>query len=100
MGKLRVIGESIEHYRPDQDGTLRRYYRSASDWTPCPRGGTTVCTLSVAEEGSDEVLLSFAGVSTCSKHDSFCYRRGREIARGRAYKEYKLATGQYRLNEG
>lgn len=49
-----------------------------SDCTPAVRGGMTRCIL-VDEDGSE-----YVGTATCSLHDNFCYRIGREIAYGRA----------------
>ena len=67
------------------------YHRSGkdkSDWQPHGRGGITYCQL--VEDG--EVVAQ--GVAYCSPKDNFCYRVGRDIARGRAEREYR------RMNHG
>ena len=60
------------------------YHRSGEDksnWQPHGRGGITYCQL--VEDG--EVVAQ--GVAYCSPKDNFCYRVGRDIARGRAEKQ-------------
>jgi len=69
-----------EHYRYDQHGELRRYYRSNTNWTPAPCGGMTICTISVGG-------YEFQGIAKCNHFDAFRYRLGRTIALGRARKE-------------
>jgi hypothetical protein len=55
-----------------------------SGWTPSPRGGYTICRIYT----NDNELLA-AGLAECSPRDSFCYKLGRDISRGRALKALK-----------
>jgi len=49
-------------------------------WEPLPRGGYTVCTV------YDDEREIAVGIAECSPLDSFCYRIGREVAKGRVIK--------------
>lgn len=62
-------------------GRLYHYQRGKSKWEPHTKGGLTVCSI----WDGDSSLLG-RGFAVCSKRDAFCYRIGREIARGRALK--------------
>ena len=66
---------------------LRPYTRGKTEWQPTARGGATKCYL-VLDNGEEIV-----GIANCSRKDNFNYNIGREIARGRAEKEYKKTIG-------
>jgi hypothetical protein len=61
-------------------GFLFHYQRGISKWTPNTNGGTTFCFVF---QGDRAVAH---GIAECSIKDAFCYRIGREIAKGRALK--------------
>ena len=85
---MSEVDEKIkfEHYRCDEYGELRRYYRNVkNNWVPAPRGGLTICTI------TDGNGREFHGTSSCSRLDSFSYKMGRRVALGRAQKEQRLA---------
>jgi hypothetical protein len=71
----------IEHYRIDEVGNLRRYYRNFKNFKPQVKGGKTIFRI-IADEGE------FVGIAECSDKDNYCYRIGRDIAFGRANKQY------------
>ena len=55
-------------------------------WRPAPRGGAAECDLL-----DDDGKLLSTGRAECSLADAFCYRIGRDIARGRAWKKLEEA---------
>lgn len=71
-----------KHWRYDCKGYLRHYRRGESKWMPEPKGGRTECWL----YREDKIAPVGHGVTDCSKKDSFCYRIGRYVAEGRAWK--------------
>ena len=83
VDKLNGYQMRFEHYRYPRGGdmTMTRYHRGRSLWPPAERGGHTMCYI----EDEAGTLLGL-GVARCSMKDAFCYRIGREIARGRALK--------------
>lgn len=62
-------------------GVAYHYQRGVTKWEPLPRGGYTICT--VYDDAEIKLLI---GIAECSPLDSFCYRIGREIAKGRLIK--------------
>ena len=82
VDKLNGYQMRYEHYRLRCDGGgLDRYHRGRSDWQPAERGGCTFCT--IADEDGITLVI---GAAKCSRKDAFCYRIGRQIAKGRALK--------------
>ena len=69
-------------------GTACHYQRSVSKWTPAEKGGYTICY--IYSHQPENVLLA-TGIAACSPKDNFCYRAGREIARGKALLELGAA---------
>lgn len=67
-------------------GSAFRYYRNVSRWKPTETGGYTQCVLELPDG------TQFEGWSDCSKRDGFCYKLGREIAFGRAFKLLASST--------
>lgn len=55
------------------------FTRSVSKWIPTGNGGYTACI--VYDQDGNKLAES---VAECSPKDQFCYRIGREIAKGRA----------------
>lgn len=79
----------FDHFRfrkGDESGKFLRYHRGRSSWKPTERGGATFCF--VYDENGE---ICAHGLAECSVKDAFCYRLGREIARGRAL---KMLAGQ------
>jgi hypothetical protein len=64
-------------------GEAFHFQRGTSQWTPMPRGGYTRCYV------YDQDYLMATGLAECSPRDSFCYKIGRDISRGRALKALK-----------
>lgn len=68
------------HFRIDvETDELKRYFRGQSDWKPAAKCGITVCHV-LSFDGE----LVGSGRAWCSPQDAFCYRVGREIAKGKA----------------
>lgn len=65
---------------PPQLGDVEAYFRHHPNFVPAPRGGATICVI-VDVDGATKV-----GAAYCSLADQFSYRRGKDIARGRAEK--------------
>jgi len=72
-GKGRPPAEALFVY------SRNRGFVSGKHWKPHPRGGETIAYIM-----DDEGRVVASGVATCSLSDNFNYRRGREIALGRA----------------
>lgn len=64
-----------------RDILLNYYRRGVTKWSPALHGGLTICYI---YEGDKVVAMAEA---ECSTKDAFCYRIGREIAKGRALKQ-------------
>jgi len=62
-------------------GCACHYQRGETAWTPSEHGGYTQCFVYDGERN-----LKATGIAECSPLDSFCYRIGRAISRGRALK--------------
>jgi len=78
-------------------GVAYRYMRGVTAWQPKNNGGYTVCDL--CNEDGDVLVVRIA---ECSPKDQFCYRTGRDIARGRALKalaEFELAELEQAVKE-
>lgn len=67
---------------------LYHYQRGQSGWKPAVHGGLTACYV----YNGDTVVAT--GEAECSIKDAFCYRIGREIARGRALKILEKENGK------
>ena len=95
---------TVKHYRIDDlnkpectkgkppEGLLYRYRKVTNEnilnfFYPATRGGKTEVTIQLFDEHGDPVIR-FVGIALCSLSDGFCYKRGREIAMGRALKLY------------
>lgn len=74
-----TIKASYKHFRPHPSGKLKRYRKSLSDWKPLPRGGATLCTVSIGGE------IIAKGATFCSDTDQFCYKDGRVKAKNQAF---------------
>lgn len=71
----------VQHYRTDGEGNVRRYFRNKdNEFVPAVTGGRTEVTLSFPDG------LEITAEALCSGKDHFNYKRGREIAFGRAMK--------------
>ena len=93
-GEIKKI--KYKHYRkPDckwvDCNNIIRYSRKCNwfsypkfDVKPSPKGGKTECVL-ILDSGEE-----ITGVAYCSMKDNFNYKRGREIAYGRAMKQYQM----------
>lgn len=57
--------------------------------TPHPRGGKTVCRIIDDSDKQDKLVIVAIGVAVCSMSDNFSYKRGRDIAYGRASRAAK-----------
>lgn len=80
---------TYRHWRiTGDDHTLKYYQRKESTWMPQPKGGYTECVVWVGE-GDERERISI-GWALCSEKDNFCYRVGRQIAKGRALKAITL----------
>jgi len=87
---------TFRHYRVDPLGELVHYQRGVTKWSVHPRGGFTECFLQ--RKGSNELdsneLVGY-GFALCSNQDPYCYRTGRQIARGRARKTARVGFDPY-----
>jgi len=70
-----------------------QYQKGLSGWRPGSHGGLVICTI----YNNDGVGVC-CGKATCHTEDVFCYRIGRDIAKGRALK--KLAERKYSVSLG
>lgn len=88
-GDSKVATVKFEHYRPPLGAYLPkrgstppemclRYFRGRSQWVAHPKGGYTVCTITL-EDGSQ-----FQGIGYCSVNDCFEFASGRKYAYKRA----------------
>lgn len=89
-------GGNLGHKRRGEPGILYRYGRAVgwleessgtggNEWKniqPLARGGKTVCE--IIDDSNKENKLMSTGVAVCSMSDNFNYKRGRDIAVGRA----------------
>jgi len=80
------------HYRYDQYGTLHHYQQGQSEFEPAARGGETHCFV---KDADSRVVAT--GVAHCSLKDTFCYRLGRNISKGRALK--RLTEDEWLLED-
>uniref|UniRef100_A0A6M3L9R5 Uncharacterized protein n=1 Tax=viral metagenome TaxID=1070528 RepID=A0A6M3L9R5_9ZZZZ len=67
------------------------YQRGRTEWMPHERGGATQCFIKRCSDGA-VVAIGFA---ECSIKDTFCYAKGRRIARGRALAALKGEPVQF-----
>ena len=72
------------HYRYDCYGSLHHYQQGQTEFEPAARGGETHCFV----KDADNRVIS-TGISHYSMKDTFCYRLGRNISRGRALKRLR-----------
>ena len=82
-----TVDPCLELHR-GRHGVAGHYQRSVSKWTPREKGGYTICYV---YSGVVEKQLLAIGTAECSPKDNFCYRTGREIARGKALLELGAA---------
>lgn len=85
------IPEAFFYTDTDQPNIMVRWYRKDKDkrnWQVAhEKGGKTEVAIDVFDEHGDP-LARFVGVALCSMKDNFCYKLGREIAMGRAFKQF------------
>lgn len=86
LGNGAVNLHETEHHT-GRHGRAYHWQRGTQQpWQPSGRGGYTICYV----YNPDGELVS-TGMAHCSKQDHFCYRLGRDIARGRALKSARQA---------
>lgn len=94
--EVRVV-YTFRHYRIWENSSLLMHYqRGASKWFVQPRGGFTECYIHTSD---DEHRLIGYGFALCSVLDSYCYRTGRDISRGRARKMMEIGMNHYLWGE-
>lgn len=82
-------------YYRGRHGVAVHYRRGDASFVPNEHGGYTKCC--IYDELDINLPLS-VGIAECSPHDNFSYRIGRDIARGRAQKNFISRAGALLLS--